>query len=98
MSCWEPSRTVSICPAVMVPTGRALPAEARPGKLSTRRPSSRGVKQLADGSTQALHLPHVSGRNVGVGDKEEVASEGGAMAAKVAFIGSRDDPGGAADL
>src|ERR1700752_3439542 len=42
---------------------------------STRTPSSRGIKQFADGALQTLHLRDVAGRDIRVADKEEVASK-----------------------
>src|SRR5215471_9348720 len=44
------------------------------GEISSRRtPSSRGIKQFADGSLQTLHLRHVAGCDIRIGDIEKVA-------------------------
>src|SRR5215831_666755 len=60
-----------------MPSGQVPPAGAAgrsaTGKAIGRRSSSCGVKKFADRSGHALHLRHVPGRHVRIGDIENVA-------------------------
>jgi hypothetical protein len=61
--------------SAIAPSDTPGPAQRQERTVSVRgrASSSRGVKQFADRTAQALHLRHVPYRDIGVSNKEEVA-------------------------